>query len=932
MAGPNTTLAEVLESLPDGVLVLSSSGGIDAFNRKLAAMWGASAKVLASRDYRGLLRLILSQLTAPDGFLAQIRKFAADPGIVMNDTLRLQDGRIIECHSEPRIVGREVCGRVWTFRDATISRGVEAVLNEELYLFDLLMENLPEHIYFKDRECRFTRVNRAMAQVFRFPDPAELIGKCDFDFFTPEHAQQAFTDEQQLIQGQIPIWSKEEKETWPDGHETWVLTTKLPLRDQKGGIVGTFGISRDITQRKNAERALQESVSLVNATLEATADGILVVDRRARVVSHNQRFLDLWRIPPSLAPTKEDSALLDFVTHQLREPERFRQGVGRVYAQPDRETSDVLEFKDGRVFERTSRPQRIGPEIVGTVWSFRDITERKLAEEALLGAKEEAEAANRAKSEFLANMSHEIRTPLNGVIGMSGLLLDMDLTPEQRDCADTVRKSGDALLTVINDILDFSKIEAGKLQIESFPFDLRQVIEEVEEMLASRADERGLDLMLQYPPDLQRHFIGDGGRIRQVLTNLIGNAVKFTEAGHVLTTVECEGLGGERVSLRVSVQDTGAGIPEDKLSLLFQKFSQVDGSTSRRHSGTGLGLAISKQLIELMGGTMDVRSNLGEGSTFWFTLPIAIDPHPVIPPVDSSDLRGLRVLIADDNEVNRRILHQQVTSWGMRNGSVASGGEAIAALRKAQAEGDPYHFLLLDYHMPGMDGGMVAVAAKSEPAIRDVVIIMLTSVSCRGEAKQMNAIGLDGCLTKPVRESHLLDTLAITWATKCSREVGAGSRKPGRVTGEARSLAGKFAGVPIRVMVVEDNQVNQRVAVQMLERLGLRPDVAGNGREAVQMFRALPHDVIFMDCQMPELNGYEATRQIRGLEGPGQHVAIIAMSAEVLAGTRENCLAAGMDGYIPKPVRLGDICEALEARGCGTEVLNEHAVAPDCER
>src|ERR1017187_4485453 len=442
MEGSDTKLATVLESMPDGVLVVSPSGQIEAFNHKLATMWGIPAATLASANARGLLRPVLSQLQARSAFLAELRRLSVEPAATTDDILCLKDGHVIESHSAPHLANNQVLGRVWTFRDVTIRANVEAALNEELYLFDVLMESLPEHIYFKDRACRFTRVNRSMARLFGIREPADLIGKCDFDFFTPEHAQPAYEDEQLLMEERVPLLSKEEKETWPDGRETWVLTTKFPLRDQSGRIAGTHGTPRDITGRKRAEQEL-------------------------------------------------------------------------------------------------------------------------------LAAKEQAEAANRAKSEFLANMSHEIRTPMNGVIGMTGLLLDMD----------------------------FSKIEAGKLQIESFPFDLRTVIEEVEEMLAGKSDDRKLDLMLQYPAGLPRHFVGDGGRIRQVLTNLVGNAVKFTESGQVLTTVQWEGLDAHRGRLRVSVQDTGSGIPHNRMSLLFQKFSQVDGSTTRRYSGTGLGLAISKQLL-----------------------------------------------------------------------------------------------------------------------------------------------------------------------------------------------------------------------------------------------------------------------------------------------------------------------------------------------
>ena len=652
-------------------------------------------------------------------------------------------------------------------------------------------------------------------------------------------------------------------------------------------------------------RRVEEKTEALRGALESTADGILVVDMDGRMVTCNRKYLDMWRIPEELRRAHNDNGRLNFVASQLKDPEAFLRKVRDLYRNHETKSDDVLEFKDGRVFERHSEPQIVNGRGVGRVWGFRDITENYRAQEELARAKQAAESSSQAKSEFLANMSHEIRTPMNGVIGMTGLLLETALNPEQRDYAETVRRSAEALLTVINDILDFSKIEAGKLTIEAQPLDLRLVMEEVNEMLAPKAEDKKLDVVLEYPPQLPSYFVGDAGRIRQVLTNLIGNAIKFTEAGQVLVGVECESQDATMAAITVSVEDTGPGIPEDKLPTLFQKFTQVDGSTTRVYGGTGLGLAICKQLVELMGGAIGVRSRPGEGSTFWFRLPLNLDEHPQhAMPAPAANLQDLRVLIVDDNEVNRRVLHQQVTSWGMRNGSFASGEGVADGMRRAKSAGDPFHFVLLDYQMPGLDGAAVADAIKNDPVLHDTVVILLTSVGHWSDVRPMVGTLIDASLVKPVRQSQLLNAMAKAWSKR------QGNAFADRLVGTretVRGAAGQFAGLGLRVLVVEDNVVNQKVAGAMLDKLGLQVDFAVNGVEAVRMAQEVSYSMIFMDCQMPQMDGYTAAREIRARARGGWRVPIVAMTAEAMAGAREHCLAAGMDDYIAKPVQRTEL-------------------------
>ena len=778
-------------------------------------------------------------------------------------------------------------------------------LELEQHLLRSLLENLPDNIYFKDRDSKFIRVSRAMADWFNLADPSDAIGKTDEDFFTDEHAAQARADEVELMDQNEPVLDKIEKETWPDGRTTWVSTSKLPLRDREKKVVGTFGVSRDITAQQEALNALSQSERLNRQIVDTALDAFVGMDAEGTIIDWNPQAEVIFGWKPEAALGQTLAATII--------PERFRDahvaglkrfletGEGSVI---QRRLELVAMHKSGREFpiEVTISPIHVADSYIFSAF-VHDITNRKQAEKELRKSKEVAESANQAKSDFLANMSHEIRTPMNAVIGMTELVLDTELTQSQNEYLGMVRDSANSLLRLINDILDFSKIEAGKLQLDSTVFSIRNTLGDTLRSLLVRAHREELELACHIDPAVPDALVGDPSRLRQVVVNLVGNAIKFTQRGEVIVHVEVDRKDDQSALLHFAVADTGIGIAREKLKSVFQAFEQADTSTTRQYGGTGLGLTICSKLTRLMQGTIWAESELGQGSTFHFTARLGISDIPPNTP-SKRIVQGSRVLIVDDNATNRLILDEMLTNWGIETSCVEGVDQAIESLRRACEVGHGYDLVLSDVHMPDKDGFALASEIRNDEKLAGAVIMMLTSGDRAEDVQQCREFGVSAYIRKPIKQSELFDSLIAALAIDGTGDSG--------TPGAEKSQRNEIVIPHLRFLLAEDSVVNQKLALSLLKNWGHSGEVVNNGKEAVELVAREPFDVVLMDVQMPEMDGLEATRKIRQSEfGTDRHLPIIAMTAHAMKGDRELCIESGMDDYVSKPVRPWQLINTL---------------------
>ncbi|MBL8484260.1 MAG: PAS domain S-box protein, partial [Rhodocyclaceae bacterium] len=807
--------------------------------------------------------------------------------------------------AEVAITAVDVSGRkLYTayLRDITERRRAARSLAESEQRHRSVVENLQEIVFQTDSAACWTFLNPAWEDVSQF-GCAESLTLPLMQFIAAEDHAPLNAMFDALALGEQESASLELRLRARDGSLRWLEMYVRVLHDDAGKLTGYAGSAMDVTERRLAEDRLKDQLHFVQQVFEVTPVMIYVKGADGRYLTFNRAWEEFFSTSRDAWVGKDvfdlfapDAAQF----HYTKDQELLAQGGHQNF---EVSVTDGRKRRRDTLYHKTVFYRGDGTP-GGILGTMTDITERKAAERETLRAKEAAEAANQAKSDFLANMSHEIRTPMNAIIGMTELALDTPLNDEQRDYLSLVKSSADNLLTIINEILDFSKIEAGKLDLEDIAFSLRDSVGLSARTLQQRASEKGLELSVRVDSDVPDGLQGDPTRLRQVLINLLSNALKFTDQGSVQVGVRTQVCGDGYAMLEFSVRDTGIGIPLDKQNVIFEAFSQADTSTTRKYGGTGLGLAICARLAAAMHGRIWVESEPGQGSTFYFTGRFGLGRTHSAPRNNPASLEQLPVLVVDDSETNRELLLEMLRSWNMKPHGAASCVDALAALETAEACADPFRLVLVDGQMPGQDGFDTAMLLRRHAKTAAAAIMMITSGGQRGDAARCRELGISAYLTKPVVQSQLLDAIML------ALNGALDGMDPALITRHSLREARRH----LNVLLAEDNPVNQTLALRLLDKLGHRATLANNGAEAVKLAAEHTFDVILMDVQMPEMGGFEATRHIRDFEAElRRHTPIIAMTAHALAGDREKCLAAGMDGYVSKPIQVPALVEALAA-------------------
>ena len=897
----------LVETLPQNIIRKDAAGRFTFANRKFCESIGKPlGEILGRTDFDLFPRELAEKYHADDQAVITSQR-----ALDTVEDHRTPSGQQLSVHvlktplydSAGRVVG--VQGIFW---DVTERRRVESELASERDLLRALLDNIPDRIYFKDTASRFVRCSQSMAERLGMADARQVIGKTDFDFHPKDQAQEFFDDEQRIMASRQPIINKLERQTDVTGREIWASVTKVPTIARSGEVTGLIGLSRDVTQLKQTEQALRQAEEKYRTIYENSVEGIFQTTKDGHFISANPALARLYGYD---SPDELVAALTD-IEHQLYVEPTRRDAFARLMREQGSVTgfeSEIFRRDKSRIWISESARTVKDPE--GNILYYEgiveDITARRQTEAEREKVRQAALETAQTKAQFLANMSHEIRTPMNAITGMTGLLLDTRLTPEQRDYVETIRSSTEALLDIINHILDFSKLEAGKVALEVIDFDLRDVLEDSAEMLAERAHAKGLELICHLAPDLATRFRGDPLRLRQVLANLLSNAIKFTERGQVLLMARALEDSATRALIRCEVTDTGIGIPPEAMARIFQEFTQADGSTTRKYGGTGLGLTISRQLVGMMQGRIGVTSEPGRGSTFWIEMPFDKQPAAPEPAAPAPPSSPGRTLIVDDNASQLVLLVEQLQRWRFPVETATDATQAMQTLQRAVREGSPFALAVVDYEMSGTDGLTLAQTLKSDPQFADLRLILLTNLLHRLDPTVMRATGIAACLVKPVRQARLLECLVDVLSP--SGAVSAVS--------EPEHSATPAQGTParakdVRVLIAEDNAVNQRVTLKQLAKLGFTADAVANGLEVLSALQRLPYHIIIMDCQMPEMDGYEVTRRIRS-SGRDSYIHlrsapyIVALTANALPGDRERCFEAGMNDYLTKPLRLADL-------------------------